>query len=103
MTGHLRHILQMALTALFADWTVMGMANHQALYDIRSERLCLFILDRNDRTIASGRHTGHNQHAFLVVFVAVLSNRALPTGADRSHAGMPAKIRQVQTLRQAFL
>ena len=103
VTGHQGHVLQVAFATLFANRAVVGVRDHQALNDIGAEGSCLLILYGNNRTVASRRHAGHHQRAVFVVGVQILLHRTLAAGTDGSHAGMPAKIRQVEALGQALL
>ena len=103
VTGHQGHVLQVAFAPLLANRAVMGVRDHQALDDIGAEGTCLRILYGDNRTVASRRHASHHQVAVLVVGVPILLHRTLAAGTDGPHAGMPAKIRQVEPLRQAFL
>ena len=98
MAGHLRHILQMTLAPFLAHGAVVWVADHQALYHVATEVSSLLVLDGDDAAVACRRHTGHDHGASLVVRIAVLFHRALPTRTDRTHAGMPAEVRQIEPL-----
>ena len=100
---HQRHVLEVAFAALLADRAVVGVADHQAFDDSGAESLGLGVFDGDSRPGLRRGHAGHGEQAGLVFFAAVLLHRALAAGAHRTHARMPAEIRQVEALGQALL
>src|SRR6185312_12558315 len=99
--GHDRHVLQVALTALVADWTVVRVVHHQPLDDAGAEFVRVLVLDRDARAFFRRRHARHHDLAVRVMLVAELLDRALPTRPHRAHRRMPAEVRQVEAERQA--
>ena len=85
----------MTLAPLLADRTVVGMARHETFNNARAKRHCLFILNGKACAIGCGGHAGHDDCARLVICVSVLFDCALPAGAHRTEAGVPAEVRQV--------
>lgn len=72
MTRHHRHVLEMALAAFVADWTVVGVVLHQALNNCRSEARGVRIGDGDARAVSDWRHAGHDEFACRVLFVSEL-------------------------------
>ena len=63
VTGHHRHVLQMALAALVADRAIVRMVHHQPLDDARAEFARFRILDRDARAFGGRRHARHDELA----------------------------------------
>src|SRR5581483_6490838 len=103
MAGHHRHVLQMAVTAFFADRAVVWMAGHHVFDDRLAERLGFLVVDRDVGAVRRRRHARHDDLADLVRLVLELLHRALAASADAAERGMPAEIGDVETQRQAGL
>ncbi len=101
MTGHDGHVLQMTVTALFTDRAVVRMVGHQPLDDAGAKGFRLLVIDRDIGVVLDRCHTGHDQHAALVVGILVLLDRALAAGAHAAQRRMPAEIGNVEAQRQA--
>src|SRR5579872_7141708 len=101
MTGHHGHVLQMTLSALIADRTVVGVVDHQPFNHTGAKRARFRVFDRNPRAFGGRRHAGHHDLSLLVLIILELLHSALPAGADRAHRGVPAEIRKIEAESQA--
>src|SRR5690349_3488626 len=69
MSGHDRHILQMALPSFITHGTVVWMVHHQPFDDRCAEGFGLRIINRNTSAIGRGRHAGHHKPTRLITIV----------------------------------
>ena len=98
MPGHQGHVLQMAFAAFFAYRAVMRMVDHQPFDDLGTEIAGFLVCDREAAAVRGRRHAGHDDLALGIVFVLVLLDRALATGAHGMQLRVPAEIGQVEAL-----
>ena len=103
VAGHYRHVLQVAVTAFFADRAVVRVVGHQPFDDAGAKRLRLVVFDGNPGAIAGRSHAGHDDTTTGVVFVGVLLDRTLAAGTDATKRRVPAEIRDVEAERQTGL
>ena len=103
VTGHHRHVLQVAMAALLAHRAVVGMVDHQPLHHTGTEFPGFVVGDADAGAILGRGHAGHHDHALVVVLVLVLTHRALAAGPDTAHGRVPAEIGYVQAQGEAGL
>src|SRR5471032_2273428 len=103
VAGHHGHVLQVAVTAFFADRAVVRVVGHQPLDNTGAEGLGLIVVDGDPGVVGGRRHAGHDDTTTGVVLVGVLLDRALATGANAAEGGVPAEIRNVEAQRQTCL
>ncbi len=103
MAGHHRHILQVAVAALFTDRTVVRVVGHQPLHDAFAELFRFVVVNRNKGAIGCRRHAGHHQATTGIFRVLILLHRALAAGTNATQRRMPAKIRNIEAERQTRL
>jgi hypothetical protein len=101
MARHDGHVLQMTFAAFIADGAIMRMIDHESFYIAGAKAMGFRRFDGNAESVGDGFQARHDQLAFLVVFIFVFDDGALPAGANRMESGMPAKIRQVKAEGQA--
>ena len=82
MAGHHRHILQVAVAALFADRAVVRVVGHQPLHHAFAELLRFAVVDRNKGAVGCRSHTGHHQATTRVFRVLILLHRTLAASTD---------------------
>ena len=82
MAGHHRHILQVAVAALFADRAVVRVVSHQPLHHAFAELLRFAVVDRNKGAVGCRSHTGHHQATTRVFRVLILLHRTLAASTD---------------------
>ena len=73
---------------------------HQPLDDRFAKISCLRGLDGDPHSVNHVGHARHTESTSFVVLIRVLNDGALSARADRAHRRMPAKIREIQLLRQ---
>ncbi|EFE10041.1 hypothetical protein CIT292_06207 [Citrobacter youngae ATCC 29220] len=100
MTSHHGHILQVAVTALFTDRTVVRVVGHQPLHDAFAELLRFFVINRNKGAFGGRCHTRHHQATTRVFRVLILLHRTLAASTDASQRRVPAKVRNIKAERQ---
>ena len=103
VAGHHRHVLQVAVTAFFADRAVVRVVGHQPFDDTGAERLGFIVFDGNPGVVGGWRHAGHHDTTTRVVLVGVLLDRTLATGANAAQGRVPAEIGNIEAQRQASL
>jgi hypothetical protein len=99
MSGHHGHVLKMALSSLFANWTVMRMVFHQPLDDQGSKVRCVLSFDRDAHAVTHIGHAGHLQSAAFIFWVHVLDYGALSACTNRTKGRMPTKVGQIKAFR----
>ena len=82
MAGHHRHILQVAVAALFADRAVVRVVSHQPLHHAFAELFRFAVVDRNKGAVGCRSHTGHHQATTRVFRVLILLHRTLAASTD---------------------
>ncbi|MNM06123.1 hypothetical protein D3C81_161320 [compost metagenome] len=100
VTGHDGHILKVAVTALFADRTVVRVVGHQPFHNALAELFRFFVFNRNKGAFGRWCHTGHDQASTRVFRVLILLHRTLAASTDAAQRRMPAKIRNIKAERQ---
>src|SRR5208283_5038903 len=79
MPGHDSHVLEVALPALIANRTIMGMVEHEPLDHARPKLYRLRVVDGNPGALISGRHAGHDDLAPSIFLIPELLDCALTT------------------------
>jgi hypothetical protein len=97
VSGHDRHILEVALAPFLADRAIVGMIGHQPFDDGAAHLGRLRFRDRDPGAVLRRGHAGHDDLALSVVLVPVLRHRALATGAHRAERRVPAEVGQIDT------
>jgi hypothetical protein len=92
VSGHHRHILQVAFSALIANRTIMRMVQHQTFNDSGAELRGFRILNGNSRPVGRRRHACHHDSAGGVMFVFELLHCTLAACANGTERRMPAEI-----------
>ncbi len=102
VTGHHRHVLEVAFAALVADRAVVRVAEHHQLDHLGAEADRLLVLDVDPRALVRLGHAGHRDLALLVALAIcpVEANGALAAGADGPQDGVPAEEREIEAQRE---
>ena len=100
VAGHHGHVLQVALAALLADRAVVRVVLHEPLDDGLAEVLRVGRVDGEAHAVAHGGNAGHDEAAAGVLFVGVFDGGALAARPDRTHRRVPAKVGQVEVVRE---
>lgn len=101
MTGHYRHVLEMAFPAFVTDGAIMGMVYHKPFNNPGSKLPDIVVIDRNPCSVVRRGHTGHDNVAAGVIFIMELLYRAHPAGPDGAQRWMPTEIRDVEAQGKA--
>ena len=97
VAGHHGHVLQVAMATFFTHRAVVRVVGHQPLDHAGAEGFGFLVVDGDPAVVGGRRHAGHHQTTALVVFVGVLLDRTLATGANAAEGGVPAEIRNVES------
>jgi len=100
VTGHDRHVLEVAFTTFVADWAVMRMVQHEPLNHARPEGPGLGIIHGNAHSLGRRSHAGHNNPAARVIFILELLYCALAASTHGVHCRVPTEIGEVKTKRE---
>jgi len=100
VTGHDRHVLQMAFTAFVANRAIMRMIDHEPFDDGGPEGFRFRIEDRDPRAIGGGSHARHDDLSAGIFLVFELLDGALPARPHRAQGGMPAEIGKIHSQRK---
>ena len=95
MARHDRHVLEVALATLIADRAIVRVVGHEPADHRGSELLRFGIVDGDPHSFRDRSHTGHDDHAVVVLLVAELFDRALAAGAHRAERRVPAEVGKV--------
>ncbi|MNC18246.1 hypothetical protein D3C75_661430 [compost metagenome] len=82
MTGHDRHILQVAVAAFFTNRAVVWVVGHQPFHNAFTEFFCFTVINRDERAVRGRCHTRHHQAATKIFCVLILLHRALAASTD---------------------
>ena len=101
VTGHHRHVLEVAFTALVTHRAIMRMIQHESLDNAGAEGDSLRISDGDTGAFGRGCHAGHDDLSVTIVLIPELLNSTLTARTHRTQRRMPAEVGQLETVREA--
>jgi hypothetical protein len=82
MSSHHGHVLKVAFTSFIANWTVVGVVDHEPFNDRCAKGFGLWIKKRDGGLITGWCHARHDNLSTRIFFILELLDGTLTAGAD---------------------